>query len=317
MTLAVAFLCVPLALHSLFVQSLVKKYTRHTLSDIKGPITVVTSKTRRITFMEVPANDLNAMIDCAKVADLALLMIDGSFGFEMETFEFLNIMQTHGFPKVMGVLTHLDGFRDGKKLKRVKKEMKHRFWSELYDGAKLFYLSGLVHGQYSRTEVHNLSLYLSRIKVRPLVWKNTHSYMLADRQEDMTDPSKVADDPTCDRKVAFFGFIRGTHLKNNVTMHIPGAGDFTVSAVAALPDPIPLPEQDPEKRKIRRSLSSKETLLYAPMSNVGAITYDADAMYINLPQVHFTRPEAVSTCMMPVIWFLISFWCLSCMTRLF
>lgn len=30
-------------------------------------------------------------------------------------------VQTHGFPKVMGVLTHLDGFRDGKRLKNRKK----------------------------------------------------------------------------------------------------------------------------------------------------------------------------------------------------
>ncbi len=37
--------------------------------------------------------DMNAMIDAAKYADLVLLMIDGGFGFEMETFEFLNICQ--------------------------------------------------------------------------------------------------------------------------------------------------------------------------------------------------------------------------------
>jgi hypothetical protein len=49
--------------------------------------------------MECP-NDLNAMCDIAKTADLILLLIDGSFGFEMETFEFLNVAQTHGFPKV-------------------------------------------------------------------------------------------------------------------------------------------------------------------------------------------------------------------------
>lgn len=33
------------------------------------------------------------MIDAAKYADLVLLLIDGSFGFEMETFEFLNLLQ--------------------------------------------------------------------------------------------------------------------------------------------------------------------------------------------------------------------------------
>ena len=33
------------------------------------------------------------MLDASKYADLVLLLIDGSFGFEMETFEFLNLLQ--------------------------------------------------------------------------------------------------------------------------------------------------------------------------------------------------------------------------------
>lgn len=33
------------------------------------------------------------MVDIAKVADLVFLLIDGSFGFEMEIFEFLNVCQ--------------------------------------------------------------------------------------------------------------------------------------------------------------------------------------------------------------------------------
>lgn len=33
------------------------------------------------------------MIDAAKYADLVLLLIDAAFGFEMETFEFLNLLQ--------------------------------------------------------------------------------------------------------------------------------------------------------------------------------------------------------------------------------
>jgi ribosome biogenesis protein BMS1 len=314
------------------VQSLVKKYTRHNVSEIKGPITVVTGKLRRVTFYECP-NDINAMIDLAKIADLVMLTVDGSFGFEMETFEFLNILQTHGFPKVMGVLTHLDGFRDGKKLQRTKKvsgfaivmkplsnyvgliclcgdrsrmlhvirfvfsaqELKHRFWAEIHEGAKLFYLSGVSHGSYPKTEVHNLALYISRMKFRPLIWRNTHPFVLADRLEDMTNPAEVTADPLCDRRIALFGFIRGTNMKSSTPIHIPGAGDFQLSSVSALPDPIPLPEADPEKRKVRRSLNAKETLLYAPMSNIGALLYDKDAMYINLPHAHFTREDLVSS----------------------
>ena len=69
-----------------------------------------------------------------------LLLVDASFGFEMETFEFLNILQVHGFPRVMGVLTHLDMMKDNKSLKKTKKRLKHRFWTEIYQVCYLLYV---------------------------------------------------------------------------------------------------------------------------------------------------------------------------------
>ena len=44
--------------------------------------------------------------------------------------------------------------------------MKQRFWQEIHQGAKLFYLSGLINGSYPKMEAHNLALYISRMKVR-------------------------------------------------------------------------------------------------------------------------------------------------------
>jgi len=164
---------------STLLKCLVRNFTRQALTDIKGPVTIVSGKQRRITFIEV-SNDINVMIDVAKVADLALIMVDASFGFEMEVFEFLNICQTHGFPRVMGVLTHLDSFKNNKNLRRTKKLMKHRFWTEVYQGAKLFYLSGMVHGEYQKTEIHNLGRFMSVMKFRPLVWRETHPYLVSE-----------------------------------------------------------------------------------------------------------------------------------------
>ena len=54
------------------------------------------------------------MIDLSKIADLVLLVIDSSIGLEMETFEFLTILKSHGFCNVMAVVTHLDYFKDNK-----------------------------------------------------------------------------------------------------------------------------------------------------------------------------------------------------------
>lgn len=71
----------------------------------------------------------------------------------METFEFLNILQVHGFPKVMGVLTHLDKFDNNKALRNTKKKLKARFWTEVYSGAKVFTMGGQINGKYPKTEV--------------------------------------------------------------------------------------------------------------------------------------------------------------------
>ena len=54
----------------------------------------------------------------------------------MEIFEFLNICQVHGFPKIMGVLTHLDLLKNNKTLKKTKKKLKTRFWTEVYQVVK-------------------------------------------------------------------------------------------------------------------------------------------------------------------------------------
>ncbi|KAG5536403.1 hypothetical protein RHGRI_023991 [Rhododendron griersonianum] len=272
---------------SLLIKCLVKHYTKHNLPDVRGPITIVSGKQRRLQFVECP-NDINGMIDAAKFADLALLLVDGSYGFEMETFEFLNILQTHGFPKIMGVLTHLDKFKDVKKLKKTKQRLKHRFWTEIYDGAKLFYLSGLIHGKYPKREVHNLARFISVMKFHPLSWRVTHPYMLVDRFEDVTPPERVHMNIKCNRNVTLYGYLRGCNLKKGtknvaILVHIAGVGDYSLAGITSLADPCPLPSAAKKK-----GLRDKEKLFYAPMSGLGDLLYDKDAVYININD-HFVQ----------------------------
>lgn len=53
-------------------------------------------------------------MDLIKGADMILLMIDGSIGFEMETFEMISMMKQIGFRNCMGVVTHMDFFKENK-----------------------------------------------------------------------------------------------------------------------------------------------------------------------------------------------------------
>ncbi|XP_019451232.1 PREDICTED: ribosome biogenesis protein BMS1 homolog isoform X3 [Lupinus angustifolius] len=279
---------------SLLIKSLIKHYTKQNLPEVRGPITIVSGKQRRLQFVECP-NDVNGMIDAAKFADLALLLVDGSYGFEMETFEFLNILQVHGFPKVMGVLTHLDQFRDAKKLRKTKQRLKHRFWTEIYDGAKLFYLSGLINGKYVKREVHNLARFISVMKFQPLSWRTSHPYVLVDRFEDITPPEKVHENKKCDRKVTLYGYLRGCNLKKGHKVHIAGVGDYSLPGITALPDPCPLPSAAKKK-----GLRDKEKLFHAPMSGLGDLMYDKDAVYINIHDhlVQFSKVDDENSAMM-------------------
>jgi ribosome biogenesis protein BMS1 len=203
------------------VRGLIKNWTRQSVREIKGPVTVVSGKSRRVTLLECPS-EMSAMIDVAKVADLVLLLVDASFGFEMEVFEFLNICQVHGFPRIMGVLTHLDTFKNVKRMRSTKKQLKHRFWTEIYQGAKLFYLSGLVNGSYPKMEIHNLARFISIMKFHPLQWRSTHPYCVTDRMEDLTDEEMLRQNEKVDRRVSLYGYVRGTHLKPQSKVHIPG-----------------------------------------------------------------------------------------------
>ncbi|KAI9348668.1 hypothetical protein BDR26DRAFT_911010 [Obelidium mucronatum] len=234
-----------------------------------GKTTLIRSL-QRLTFMEAN-NDLNSLIDIAKFS-----------ASKWKRLKFLNILQSHGFPRVMGVLTFLDKFKDGKRMRKTKKRIKQRFWTEIYQGAKLFYLSGVMNGRYMKQEILNLSRFISVMKFRPLSWRNAHPYVLGDRVEDLTDPALLHTSPKCD---PHHRPLRIPPMK----IHIPGSGDHAIHHLSALPDPCPLPD------KQRKLLTEKHKLIYAPSSSVAGILHDRDAVYINVPgQLDKGRKEGVS-----------------------
>lgn len=66
-------------------------------------------------------------------------------------------------------------------------------------------------------------------------------------------------------------------------VHIAGVGDYNLAGVTALADPCPLPSAAKKK-----GLRDKEKLFYAPMSGLGDLVYDKDAVYININD-HFVQ----------------------------
>eukprot|EP01052_Picozoa_sp_SAG31_P002474 SAG31_NODE_87_length_26728_cov_40.161591_25_plen_183_part_00 len=179
-------------------------------------------------------------------------------------------------------------------MQKTKKRLKSRFWTEIYAGAKLFYLSGLVNGLYQNQEVHNLARFISVMKFRPLIWRNTHPYILVDRIEDTTNEDEVRKDPWCNRKVVLYGYTRGTFFKPRCKVCICGAGDYQVKSVVSLGDPCPLPTKTGA-----RKLNEKQKQIYCPMGDIGDIIMDKDAMYVDIPvryEMHSSARQRLRSC---------------------
>ena len=78
-------------------------------------------------------------------------------------------------------------------------------------------------------------------------------------------------------------------------VHIAGVGDYSLAGVTALPDPCALPSAAKKK-----GLRDKEKLFYAPMSGLGDLLYDKDAVYININDhsVQFSKVDDENSGMM-------------------
>ncbi|KAI3847185.1 hypothetical protein MKW92_052015 [Papaver armeniacum] len=207
---------------------------------------VVLADGRRIQFVECP-NNVNGMIDAAKYADAVICLIDARYGFEMETFEFFNILQVHGTVEVMGVLTYLDGIVNDEILAKTKQILKEHFHSEIDEAAAVFCLPFL-NGRYSTEEIDKLASFISDMKFHRLSWRTTQPYVLVKDFECVTQ-DKDQKDVKCDRDIILKGYLRGCNkIKKGTKVHIAGVGDFPLFDVASLSDPFP----SPGTRKTRR-----------------------------------------------------------------
>ncbi|XP_026382148.1 ribosome biogenesis protein BMS1 homolog isoform X2 [Papaver somniferum] len=226
---------------SLLIKSLVSFYTRGNHCDMAGPIRILAGEKRRIQFVECP-NNVNGMIDATKYADAVIFVVDAGYGFEMETFEFLELLKVHGMPKVMGVLTYLDTFRNKTMLANTQRILVDQFQTEICKGAQIFCLSGLDNDEmYFNHEIAKLAAYISTMEFRSLSWRDARPYLLVDYFEDVTQETVQLDDENCSRKIILKGYLRGCYIEKTTKVHIAGVGDFPLACVTKLADPFPLP----------------------------------------------------------------------------
>ena len=274
------------------IKSLVKYYTNQNISSFKGSITVRNSKNQRLTFIECP-NDISSLDDCSKIVDVAILLIDARVGFEMETFEFISLLKNHGFTQIVGVITHMDDFRQNKSLSKYKKQIKKRFIKDATDKSKLFYLFGIKNNLYIKLQLHTMARYLKVIKPNQPGFRINHPYIFCDRYDinfSKIQKKEEEEEKNEDVIVSLFGYVRGNHLNKNSLIYINGLGEFNIDFAEKIEDPCPI-EMVSKNGKVKRTLKKKDKNLYAPYSNINMLEYDRKSGYINIPEklITFTK----------------------------
>ena len=197
----------------------------------------------------------------------------------METFEFLSVLQIHGFPRMLGVATHMDYLKENKQKKKMKKELRKRFEIEVPPESKLFFVKNLKKGLYDFKDIHNLSRFLSVIIPRQMDFKKQHPHILVDRVEKSEGRSMV------------FGYVRGADLiqdQNQKQFLVSGLGMVNFSEVKKVHDPCPVGVSG-QKRGLRKN----DKKLYAPQCNIGMALFDDTGDYVEIPDKHvvFTQKE--------------------------
>ena len=248
------------------IKSLVKYYTNQNITSFKGSITVRNSKNQRLTFIECP-NDISSLDDCSKIVDVAILLIDARVGFEMETFEFISLLKNHGFTQIVGVITHMDDFRQNKSLSKYKKQIKKRFIKDATDKSKLFYLFGIKNNLYIKLQLHTMARYLKVIKPNQPGFRINHPYIFCDRYDiNFSKIQKKEEEKNEDVIVSLFGYVRGNHLNKNSLIYINGLGEFNIDFAEKIEDPCPI-EMVSKNGKVKRTLK-KKIKIYMPLIRI-------------------------------------------------
>lgn len=224
---------------STLVRSMVKYFGHQGVAEVLGPVTLSSSRTRRITLFET-RTDIHQFVDVSKVSDLVIFTINAASGLEMETFEFLTLLMSHGLSKVICVVTNTDRGRNAKELKAIKK----RIWAEICPGIKLFHVGDVSLGRYTDAALLKLCRTVGVMRYRPVEWKCTHPHVVVDRVDE-----------------AFvYGYVRGGTMRKDMDVHVPGVGDDRIADIEVLMDPVPIQGEG--------KLSGRVKGLYSPMSGI-------------------------------------------------
>ncbi|XWS24589.1 hypothetical protein CRYUN_Cryun28dG0116000 [Craigia yunnanensis] len=185
----------------------------------------------RATVLQAPHGDLLSCMEMAKVADLIAFVASAteestcdyidSFGSQC-----LSVFRSLGLPSTVVLIRDLP--TELKRRNEAKKICTSSLTSEFPEDCK-FYPAD------TKDDLHKFAWLFKEQRLTTPHWRNQRPYLMAEKVDMVPDDSNPGN---C--TLLLTGYTRAHSLSVNKLVHVSGAGDFQLSKIEIIKDPIPL-----------------------------------------------------------------------------
>ncbi|KAL4271373.1 hypothetical protein GQ457_13G007810 [Hibiscus cannabinus] len=216
------------------VSSLAEDILRLLSTEVSGALssTVASSEYKlRATVLQAPHGDLLSCIEMAKVADLIAFVASAT---EESTCDYIDSFGSHclsvfrslGLPSTVVFIRNLP--TELKRRNDAKKVVTSNLTSEFPEDCK-FYPAD------TKDDLHKFMWLFKEQRFTAPHWRNQRPYLLAQKVDMVPEdfsPEKCT--------ILLTGYTRARSLSVNQLVHVSGAGDFQLSKIEIMKDPLPL-----------------------------------------------------------------------------
>ncbi|KAK8648876.1 hypothetical protein V6N13_129618 [Hibiscus sabdariffa] len=216
------------------VSSLAEDILRLLSTEVSGALssTVASSEYKlRATVLQAPHGDLLSCIEMAKVADLIAFVASAT---EESTCDYIDSFGSHclsvfrslGLPSTVVFIRNLP--TELKRRNDAKKVVTSNLTSEFPEDCK-FYPAD------TKDDLHKFMWLFKEQRLTAPHWRNQRPYLLAQKVDMVPEdfsPEKCT--------ILLTGYTRAHSLSVNQLVHVSGAGDFQLSKIEIMKDPLPL-----------------------------------------------------------------------------
>lgn len=217
--------------------------------DAGGAFSTVSSPEykMRVTVLKAPHGDLMACMEMAKVADLiafvatASSLCEDTSSYYIDSFgnQCLSVFRSIGLPSTVVFIRDLP--LDMKKRHEFKKMCISGLTPEFPEDCR-FYSAD------TKDELHKFMWLFKGQRLSAPHWRNQRPYLMAQKVDIVNDDQNPGKST-----LLLTGYLRAHSLSVNQLVHVSGVGDFQLSKIEVIKDPLPL-----NARKDHGAMDSEE-----------------------------------------------------------